>query len=128
MSPMEHYWREWRWGRTGFLACAGVVAFVVVVPIVAYLALGRPETIGAGPAEPQAAAGPQGQSGGGENAPHPITPEQVQTMIDQLAKRLQQTPQDGDGWSMLARSYSYLGKFPEAVKAYEKAVQLLPNP
>ena len=113
--------------RSTRLTAGGIIAFVVVVPIVAYLALGRPETIGAGPAESQAAAGARGQAGGGENAPHPITPEQVQAMIDQLAKRLQQSPQDADGWSMLARSYSYVGKFPEAVKAYQKAVELLPK-
>jgi cytochrome c-type biogenesis protein CcmH len=113
--------------RSTRLTAVGIGVFVLVVPIVTYLALGRPETIGLGTAELQAANTQASQSGGAEGAPHPITPEQVQAMIDQLAKRLQQTPQDGDGWSMLARSYSYLGKFPEAVKAYEKAVELLPK-
>jgi cytochrome c-type biogenesis protein CcmH len=116
-----------RVARSTRLTAVGIGAFVVVVPIVAYLALGRPQTIGLGPAQLQAANTPADQSAGAENAPHAITPEQVQAMIDQLAKRLQQSPQDGDGWAMLARSYSYLGKFPEAVKAYEKAVELLPK-
>jgi cytochrome c-type biogenesis protein CcmH len=116
-----------RVARSTRLTAAGVAVFVLVVPVVAYLALGKPETIGLGTSELQAAGGAQGQSTGADNAPHPITPQQVQTMIDQLAKRLQQAPQDADGWSMLARSYSYLGKFPEAVKAYEKAVELLPK-
>jgi cytochrome c-type biogenesis protein CcmH len=113
--------------RSNRLTASGVAVFVLAVPIITYLALGRPETIGSGPSQAQAAAGAQEPSAAAENAPHPITPQQVQAMIDQLAKRLQQAPQDGDGWSMLARSYSYLGKFPEAVKAYEKAVELLPK-
>jgi len=113
--------------RSTRLTAGGIAVFVLVAPIVTYLVLGRPETIGSANLESQAAASPQGQSAGDESAPHPITPEQVQAMIDQLAKRLQQTPQDGDGWSMLARSYSSVGKFPEAVKAYEKAVELLPK-
>ncbi len=111
--------------RTG-LTAAAIGAFVVVVPVGLYLALGTPDAINPLSSEPQA-AGAQGQTSGADNAPHPITPEQVQAMIDQLAKRLQQNPGDGDGWAMLARSYSYVRKFPEAVKAYEKAIELLPN-
>jgi cytochrome c-type biogenesis protein CcmH len=101
-----------------------------VLPIALYLALGTPEAISPGSSESLAASaaeGRQGQAGAGDNAPHPVTPEQVQAMVDQLAKRLQQTPGDGEGWAMLGRSYSYIRKFPEAVKAFEKAAELLPN-
>jgi cytochrome c-type biogenesis protein CcmH len=101
-------------------------AFVVAVPIGLYLALGTPAAINGVPSESQA-TGAQGQTASGDEAPHAITPEQVQVMIDKLAQRLQQTPQDGEGWTMLARSYSFMRKFPEAVKAYEKAAELLPN-
>jgi len=101
---------------------------VLVLPIVLYLALGTPEAINPGSSGSQAAvAQGQGQGAAGDNAPHPVTPEQVQAMIDQLAKRLQQTPDDGEGWAMLGRSYSYIRKFPEAVKAFEKAAELRPN-
>jgi cytochrome c-type biogenesis protein CcmH len=111
--------------RATGLAVVGICAFVLVVPVCLYLVLGTPSAINvAAPEQPAARA--QGGAAG-DNAPHPITPEQVQAMIDQLAKRLEENPRNGDGWAMLARSYSYLRKFPEAVKAYEKAAELLPN-
>ena len=119
-------------GRTR-LTAAGIAAFVLVVPIGLYLALGTPSAINGVTSEPQTAgasgqtAGASGQTAGADQAAHPITPEQVQAMIDKLAARLQQNPQDGEGWAMLARSYSFVRKFPEAVKAYEKAAELLPN-
>ena len=112
-------------GRTRLTAGA-IAAFVLVVPIAMYLAIGTPTAINSAASEPQA-GGTQGQTAGADEAPHQITPEQVQAMIDKLAARLQQSPQDGEGWAMLARSYSFVRKFPEAVKAYEKATELLPN-
>jgi len=115
--------------KTG-LTAAAIAAFVVALPVGLYLALGRPDAMGPISTGPEAAA-EQGQSSdgekAGEKAPHPITEKQVQAMIDQLAKRLDQSPRDGDGWAMLARSYSYVRQFPAAVKAYAKAVELLPN-
>jgi cytochrome c-type biogenesis protein CcmH len=108
------------------LTAAAIAAFVLAVPIGLYLSLGTPTAINAVTSEAQA-AGAQGQTAGADEASHPITPEQVQAMIDKLAARLQQSPQDGEGWAMLARSYSFVRKFPEAVKAYEKATELLPN-
>jgi cytochrome c-type biogenesis protein CcmH len=110
----------------GRLTAGAIAVFVLVVPVGLYLALGTPTAITGVTSEPQT-AGAQGQAAGGDEAAHPITPEQVQAMIDKLAARLQQSPQDGEGWAMLARSYSFVRKFPEAVKAYEKATELLPN-
>jgi cytochrome c-type biogenesis protein CcmH len=113
--------------RPARLTAAGLGAFVLVVPIALYLALGTPAAINPLTSDSQVAGGTQEAEGGDKAAPHPITPEQVQAMIDQLAKRLEQSPRDGEGWAMLARSYSYVRKFPEAVKAYQKATELLPN-
>ena len=110
----------------GRLTAGAIAVFVLVVPVGLYLALGTPTAITGVTSEPQT-AGAQGQAASGDEAAHPITPEQVQAMIDKLAARLQQSPQDGEGWAMLARSYSFVRKFPEAVKAYEKATELLPN-
>jgi cytochrome c-type biogenesis protein CcmH len=45
-------------------------------------------------------------------------------MTDRLAQRLKGQPQDAEGWAMLARSYSVLGRHPEAIAAYQKAVAL----
>ena len=53
--------------------------------------------------------------------------QQIAAMVDQLAARLQQNPNDAQGWSMLARSYTVLGRFAEALPAYARASELQPN-
>jgi cytochrome c-type biogenesis protein CcmH len=58
------------------------------------------------------------------SAPHGTSTDQVVSMTDRLAQRLKDQPQDAEGWAMLARSYSVLGRHPEALKAYEKAIAL----
>jgi cytochrome c-type biogenesis protein CcmH len=45
-------------------------------------------------------------------------------MTEKLAQRLKEKPDDVEGWSMLARSYSVLGRHADALKAYEKASNL----
>lgn len=47
-------------------------------------------------------------------------------MVQRLAERMKSTPQDGAGWLMLGRSYTALGRFPEASAAYGKAIPLVP--
>ena len=51
--------------------------------------------------------------------------QQIEAMVLQLAQRLSQNPQDIEGWVMLGRSYSVLGRYQEAVQAYEKAIQFV---
>ena len=64
---------------------------------------------------PQAAAQP------------PVTEADVVAMVEKLAQRMQAQPDDATGWLMLGRSYAALQRFPEAVKAYARAVALTPN-
>jgi len=54
-------------------------------------------------------------------------PEQVNAMVDELAKRLASQPNDAPGWARLARSYVVLHRYDEAVKAYKTASELMPN-
>ena len=42
-------------------------------------------------------------------------------MVQQLADRLKEHPEDLDGWLMLARSYTVLGRYAEAENAYQRA-------
>lgn len=65
-------------------------------------------------------------SKGGEGGSHALTSQQIVAMVDRLAERLQDNPNDGEGWLMLARSYAVLGKFSESVAAYGRAISLLP--
>jgi cytochrome c-type biogenesis protein CcmH len=96
-------------------------ALVVTVPALAvglYLYLGSPDAM-----SPKQAQSPHGAGN------HSITPEQIQAMTGRLAERLQANPDDGEGWLMLARSYTQLGRFPEAAAAFGRASALLPpNP
>ena len=61
-------------------------------------------------------------AGGIENGQ--LAPEHV-AMIKALSDRLEQNPNDGKGWAMLARSYAVLKRYKEALPAYEKAANLI---
>lgn len=62
-------------------------------------------------------------------SPHSETPEApVMTMeeaIAQLSARLEQEPNNAEGWGMLARTYMSLQQFDKAVDAYEKLHNLV---
>lgn len=45
----------------------------------------------------------------------------IEDMIQRLAERLQQQPDDIDGWAMLGRSYFMLNRYAEAAQAYGEA-------
>lgn len=45
-------------------------------------------------------------------------------VVDSLAKRLESNPDDVEGWILLARSYQSVGRYDEAISAYEKAMEL----
>ncbi|HKF96647.1 MAG TPA: hypothetical protein VKB20_00210 [Steroidobacteraceae bacterium] len=49
------------------------------------------------------------------------TPE---SMVSELARRLERDPNDLNGWLMLGRSYTVLQEYPLAVRAFGRAVQL----
>ena len=48
----------------------------------------------------------------------------IDAMVDSLAARLQQDPNDVPGWKLLGRSYVQMRDFPGAIAAYERAVDL----
>ena len=52
------------------------------------------------------------------------TQPDVEAMVASLAERLEDDPDDLDGWKMLGRSYSTLGDFDAAVSAYERVIEL----
>ena len=51
-------------------------------------------------------------------------PPDIESMVESLAARLEDEPNDIEGWKMLGRSYMTLQNFPAAVSAYERAVEL----
>lgn len=64
--------------------------------------------------------------------PPPVDPalvqlQQVQALLPKLEQRLQEQPGDITGWTMLGKANMALEKYPEAVQAYAKLVQLTPQ-
>ena len=59
--------------------------------------------------------------------PHAVTAQQLEGMVDRLVARLREEPDDVEGWKLLGRSYSVLGRFPEAADAYAKAAARAPR-
>lgn len=61
--------------------------------------------------------------------PHAAAPDvaQLEGMVARLAAKLRENPDDTDGWKLLGRSYTVMGRFPEAVDAYAKAAQRSPR-
>ena len=64
---------------------------------------------------------PQGDEEGADGAP---SQAQVAAMVEQVAERMKQNPNDADGWAMLARSYSMMQRNDDALAAYQKAIAL----
>lgn len=88
-----------------------LAALAIALPVLAvglYVWLGAPAAL-----DPQATKRPDA----GE----------IAQMVDTLAARLAQTPDDVEGWSMLARSYKALGRYDEAAQAYSRTGALLDN-
>ena len=51
----------------------------------------------------------------------------IRGMVESLAERLQDAPDDPEGWRMLARSYGVLGEAEKAVEAHRRLAELLPD-
>lgn len=56
--------------------------------------------------------------------PAPGAMPSVEEMVDSLAQRLQDNPDDLAGWKLLGRSYIQIRNFPAAAAAYERAVDM----
>ena len=108
--------------RLTLVLSAGVLA----VAGAGYWWTGAPGLIKGGAVATAPAAG-EGTAGAAEGQGQAPTPEQVSAMVDKLAQRLKDKPDDAQGWSMLARAYAVLGRNAEALPAFEKAVSLRGN-
>ena len=96
---------------------AAIAASIVLIAGAGYWWTGSPGQAGLATSPTEA-----GEVSAGK--PHATNFDQIAAMTDRLAARMQEQPEDAEGWAMLARSYGVLGKHPEALKAYEKAVAL----
>jgi cytochrome c-type biogenesis protein CcmH len=63
---------------------------------------------------------PSASDPGTLQAPHAAAGDaQILEMVESLARKVRERPEDTQGWSLLARSMAALGRFPEAAQAYE---------
>ncbi len=105
---------------------AGVATFVVLVTVAGYAWKGSPDKLALGPGSGGAAsAHAAGSASGADGAPHDTNTEQIAAMVDKLAARMKERPDDAQGWVMLARSYTVLERYSDAVPAYAQAVKLV---
>lgn len=89
------------------------VILFFLVPLTAfwlYVKIGNPEAI----VNPTGAAMMDGK---------PMTQADVEGLLASLAAKLEKNPDDGAGWVLLGNSYVKIGKYAEAVKAYEQATK-----
>lgn len=100
--------------RSRWVAALTLVACIPVIAGMLYFALGNPAAMTAAPVAASAAG-------------HGTDDPQIAAMVDQLAKRLQSNPEDGEGWALLGRSYRALGRFDAAALAYSESAKRLPN-
>ena len=59
--------------------------------------------------------------------PHASDAQQLATLVERLAEKMRDNPDDPEGWRLLGRSYGALGRFPESVEAYAKALARKPR-
>lgn len=61
------------------------------------------------------------------NPDAPMSDQQVLALVDNLAKKMAEKPDDPRGWILLARSQNALGQYAAAATAFGRAAALTPN-
>ena len=98
------------------------VALAVLIPLASvllYFQLGNPLAI----THPTVPAMPAQASSDYDHQ----SPSGLDALAERLKMKLEQNPNDGAGWALLARSYAELGRHTEAVRIYEQAIRLMPD-
>src|SRR5258706_7948270 len=94
----------------------GVGMAIPIGVIALYFVIGNPQGLSA--SLPREMAAPATQQGG------PMSNQQIAANVEKLARKLEQNPNDAQGWLMLARSYTLMERFSDAASAYEHASAL----
>lgn len=97
--------------RRPWILASSLAALLPACAVGIYLAVGSPSALGPRPASAQA----------------PISDRQIEAMVESLAKKVRERPNDRDGWMLLSRSLNALGRYPEAVEAYRHLATLVPD-
>ena len=93
-----------------------VAAAIPIVAIAFYLVRGNPRGL-----NPETAPSTQPAA---ETQTGEMTPQQIEANVGKLAKRLEENPNDAQGWVMLGRSYTMMERYADAATAYGRATTL----
>jgi len=93
---------------SGRRTAIAVAAAVPIAALLLYFAVGNPAALAPGAATRDG---------------HAITREQIEGMVERLAERMKENPDDVKGWTMLGRSYAVLDRHTDAAAAYANAVK-----
>ncbi|MEX0959068.1 MAG: c-type cytochrome biogenesis protein CcmI [Burkholderiales bacterium] len=99
--------------RSGKPVVAGIALALPVVATLLYLQLGDPQGLDVERHVAQDASS--------------ITLDQFEEMTQRLAARLNEDPDDAEGWSMLGRAYKALERYDESRQAWARAAELEPG-
>lgn len=98
--------------RSGNRAGAGLaVTVMLAIALGGYLSIGNPGLV-----SETAKQRPQD------------APRDMETLVQQLAKRLESEPDDIEGWTMLGRANVMMGRFDKAADAYREVIDRSANP
>ncbi len=103
----------------------GMLAFVVAVTAGGYAIVGTPAGLRASSVGTNNADTASPETADGASAPaHTMSSDQIAALSESLVNKLKTDPNNAKGWAMLARSYAVLGRYPEAVAAYQRVIAL----
>ena len=97
--------------RSSYVAALILVAVIPASTLLLYASFGSPGSLRT--ATPASEAPSMSQ-------------EQIVAMVDKLATRMKEHPEDPTGWRLLARAYASMGRFGEAVAAFNEAAARAP--
>ncbi len=101
-------------------AAIAVALLVPVLSVGIYMKTGSPQYVEMSGIPNPGAQNPHAMNAGGN------TPT-MEELLQGLEERVQNAPDDTEGWFMLGRVYQSMNRFPEAVKAYEQLRKLTDN-
>lgn len=92
--------------RGSYVAALVVAAALPVTALALYAAFGNPDALRTAAKTDERA---------------PMSHDQVVAMVERLAARMKEQPEDPAGWRLLARAYSTMGRYDDAVAAFMQA-------
>ena len=115
-------------GGMAHWAPALVGLLVPIVAVLFYLLFGDVSSVErTAPAVARSAQAPAGHNPTGNPDGGAAGQTSMAEMADVLAEKLEQDPENAEGWFMLGRTYSVLQRWDESASAYEMARSLMPG-